>query len=49
MSKRAFFELNIFALRYLYYEWMGLVKKQGSKGIAMLMGGFNDCLHRAKA
>jgi hypothetical protein len=40
--------LHRFALRWLYFDWMQMVKNNGSKSIAMLMGGFSNCLERAK-
>ena len=39
--------MNVFALRYLYYTWLLLIKTSG-KTIPELMGSFNSCVTQAK-
>lgn len=48
MSKRTFFELNCFGLRFVYKEWINMVNKTGKDQIPMLMGQFSGCMEKAK-
>ena len=48
MSKRAFFELNCFGLRYVYKEWKKMVTKLGKNNIVGLMGSFSTCMEKTK-
>ena len=48
MSKRTFFELNCFGLRYVYKEWINMVNKTGKDKIPMLMGQFSNCMEKTK-
>ena len=48
MSKRTFFELHSFCLRYVFKEWKDLIEREGKKNIPLLMGSFNDCMDNTK-
>ena len=48
MSKRTFFELNCFGLRYVYKEWINMVNSRGKESIAMVMGQFSTCMEKTK-
>jgi len=49
MSKRAFFEINCFGLRYLYKAWTKKVEEIGEGNVPKLMGSFSEVMDEAKA
>lgn len=48
LSKRAFFELHAFCLRYVFEEWRQMIGEHGKDNIHLLMGSFSTCLERTK-
>lgn len=48
MSKRAFFELHSFCLRYVFEEWKQMIEQHGKSNVHILMGSFSTCLDKTK-
>ena len=47
-SKRTFFELNSFGLRYLFKVWLRQSQKLGVENKMALVGSFNQCMDQTK-
>jgi hypothetical protein len=48
MSKRAFFEIHAFCLRYVFTEWCQMIETNGKENIPQLMGSFSTCMENTK-